>query len=64
MKKLPVFTTEIKSSHKLLFSCKDLRSRSFCQKNDSPLKFLANLHEKEIQKLLKYNIAATVVLSI
>ena len=29
MKKLPVIITEIKSSHKLLLSWKDLRSRNF-----------------------------------
>ena len=48
MKKLPDFITEIKSSHKLLLPCKDLRSRSFWQRSDGPLKFLGNLQGKDI----------------
>ena len=44
MKKPPVFITDIKSYHKLLFSCKDLRPRNFRQRKDGPLKFFGNLH--------------------
>ena len=38
--------TEIKSSHKLLLSYKDLRSRNVWQRNDGPLKFFGNLQGK------------------
>ena len=41
----PVFIMEIKSSHILLLSCKDLRSR---QKSDRPFKFFGNFQGKDI----------------
>ena len=44
MKKPPIFKTDIKSSHKLLLSCKDLRSINFWQRNEDHLKFLGNLY--------------------
>ena len=43
MKKPPVFIRDIKSCHKLLFSCKDLRPRNFWQRKNGPLKFFENL---------------------
>ena len=44
----PVFIMEIKSSHILLLSCKDLRSRNFGQKSDRPFKFFGNFQGKDI----------------
>ena len=48
MKKPSDYVTYIKSSYKLLLSCKDLRSRNFWQRNDGPLKIFENLHGKDI----------------
>ena len=52
MKNPLVFITEIQSSHKLLFSCKHLRSRNFWERSYSPLKLLGNLNGKIILSVI------------
>ena len=46
--KTTFFITEIGISHKLLLSCKNLRSTNFQQRRKGPLKFLGNLHRNHI----------------
>ena len=52
MKKPLVFRMEIQSSHKLLFFCKNLRSRNFWERSYSPLKLSGNLNGKDILSVI------------
>ena len=47
LKKPPVYITKyykLHKYHKLLLSCKDMRSINFLQRNDVPSNFVENLH--------------------